>query len=102
MGAGSRQEALRARTNRFAIASVRLFLALPKSPEAHVLGRQLLRAGTSVAANYRAVCRARTRAEFVATIRAVLEEADESLFCGTDSRLRNLGARAFAPNHKRG
>jgi four helix bundle protein len=71
---------LRARTKRFAIASVRLFQALPKSNEAQVLGKQLLRSGTAVGANYRAVCRARSKAEFLAKIGIVLEEADESLF----------------------
>ena len=74
------QEELRARTKRFAIASVRLYRVLPKSNEAQVLGKQFLRSGTSVAANYRAVCRARSRAEFVAKLGLVLEEADESLF----------------------
>ena len=74
------QQELRARTKRFAIASVRLYRALPKSAEAQVLGKQLLRSGTAVGANYRAVCRARLKAEFVAKIGIVLEEADESLF----------------------
>jgi len=68
------------RTKQFALRIVRLFRALPKSDEARVLGRQLLRSGTSVGANYRAVCRARTRAEFVAKLGIVLEEADETCF----------------------
>jgi four helix bundle protein len=58
---------------------VRLFQALPKSTEAQVMGKQLLRSGTSVAANYRAVCRARSKAEFVARMGIVAEEADESV-----------------------
>jgi four helix bundle protein len=53
---------------------------LPHSPEAHVLGKQLLRAGTSVGANYRAAGRARSKAEFIAKIGIVLEEADETIF----------------------
>jgi four helix bundle protein len=57
-----------------------LYRALPSSAEAQVLGKQFLRSGTSVAANYRAVCRARSKAEFTAKIGVVLEEADESLF----------------------
>jgi four helix bundle protein len=70
---------LRERTKKFAIRVVRLFQALPKSTEAQVMGKQLLRCGTSVAANYRAVCRARSRAEFIARMGIVAEEADESV-----------------------
>jgi four helix bundle protein len=70
---------LRERTKKFAIRIVRLFQALPKSTEAQVMGKQLLRCGTSVAANYRAVCRARSRAEFIARMGIVAEEADESV-----------------------
>ena len=72
---------LRERTKKFAIRIVRLFQALPKSTEAQVIGKQLLRCGTSVAANYRAVCRARSKAEFIAKMGIVAEEADEA-FCG--------------------
>jgi four helix bundle protein len=72
-------EELRERTKKFAIRIVRLFQALPKSTEAQVMGKQLLRCGTSVAANYRAVCRARSRAEFIARMGIVAEEADESV-----------------------
>jgi len=68
---------LRERTKKFAIRIVRLFQALPKSTEAQVMDKQLLRCGTSVAANYRAVCRARSKAEFVARMGIVAEEADE-------------------------
>lgn len=75
----SPSEELRARTKTFAVRIVRLFRALPKSTEAQVMGKQLLRCGTSVAANYRAVCRARSKAEFVARIGIVAEEADESV-----------------------
>jgi four helix bundle protein len=59
---------------------VRLYQALPKTTEAQVLGKQLLRSGTSVAANYRATCRGRSRAEFVARLGIVVEEIDESVF----------------------
>ena len=71
---------LRNRTKHFAIRIIRLFQALPKSSEAQVIGKQLLRSGTSVGANYRAVCRARSKAEFIARIGIVAEEADESVF----------------------
>lgn len=70
---------LKQRTKQFAVRIVRLFRALPKTEEARVLGRQILRSGTSVAANYRAVCRARSRAEFIAKIGTVVEETDETV-----------------------
>jgi four helix bundle protein len=75
----SQPEQLRERTKHFALRIIRLFQALPKSTEAQVLGKQLLRCGTSVAANYRAACRARSKAEFVSRIGIVAEEADESV-----------------------
>src|SRR5262245_23119274 len=75
----SKAEEIRDRTKKFAIRIVRLFRALPRTTEAQVMGKQLLRCGTSVAANYRAVCRARSTAEFVARIGIVAEEADESV-----------------------
>jgi four helix bundle protein len=73
-------EDLRKRTKDYAIRIVRLFRHLPRTTEAQVIGKQLLRSGTSVAANYRAVNRARSRAEFVSKIGIVVEEADESQF----------------------
>ncbi len=76
----SQPEQLRERTKQFALRIVRLFRSLPKSDEARILGRQVLRSGTSVAANYRAICRARSKAEFVAKIGTVVEEADETVF----------------------
>ena len=80
MTALDKAEELQARTKSFAIRIVNLFRALPHSPDAQTLGKQLLRAGTSVAANYRAVCRARSKAEFIAKIGIVVEEADETVF----------------------
>ena len=71
---------LRQRTKSYAIRIVRLYRSLPHSSDAQVLGKQLLRSGTSVAANYRVACRARSRAEFISKISIVLEEADESAF----------------------
>jgi len=75
----SQPEQLRDRTKQFALRVIRLFQVLPKTTEAQVLGKQLLRCGTSVAANYRAACRARSRAEFISRIGIVAEEADESV-----------------------
>jgi four helix bundle protein len=79
--AKSQPEESRIRTKKFAIRIVRLFKSLHKRDEARILGRQLLRPGTSVAANYRAVCRARSRAESISKIGVVLEEADKTEFC---------------------
>src|SRR3989475_6564346 len=73
-------EVLKERTKKFAIGIIKLFRMLPKTEEARVIGRQVLRCGTSVAANYRAVCRARSKAEFVAKMGIVVEEADETVF----------------------
>ena len=53
---------------------------MPRTDDARVLGKQVLRSGTGVAANYRAVCRARSKAEFVSKIGVVVEEADETVF----------------------
>ena len=72
---------LRARTKSFALRVVKLYRSLPRAADAQVMGKQLLRCGTSVAANYRASCRARSRAEFEARIGIVVEESDESGFC---------------------
>lgn len=68
------------RTKQFALRSVRLVEALPRERTADVLGRQLLRSGTSVGANYRAACRAKSTADFIAKMGIVEEETDESLF----------------------
>jgi len=77
---GEQAEELRARTKQFALRIVKMFRSLPRTEEARVIGRQVLRSGTSVAANYRSVCRARSKAEFVARMGLVVEEADETIF----------------------
>ncbi|MBC5993693.1 four helix bundle protein [Pontibacter cellulosilyticus] len=73
-------EQFKRRTKAYSLRVIKLFQALPKDVEAQVLGKQLLRAAISVAANYRAACRARSKAEFAAKIGIALEEVDESLF----------------------
>ncbi|MEJ8803106.1 four helix bundle protein [Pontibacter sp. H249] len=73
-------EQFKTRTKSYGLRVIKLFQALPKDAEAQVLGKQLLRAATSVAANYRAACRGRSKAEFAAKVGIALEEADESLF----------------------
>ncbi|HEV2234220.1 MAG TPA: four helix bundle protein [Terriglobia bacterium] len=77
----SSPEELRRRTKQFVLRIIKLFRALPKTEEARVLGKQVLRSGTSVAANYRSACRGRSRAEFISKIGITLEEADETIFC---------------------
>ncbi len=71
---------MQARTKRFAIQVIQLFATLPKTEQAPVIGRQLLRSGTFVAANYRAACRAKSGADFISKLSTVVEETDESLF----------------------
>ena len=75
-----RARELQARTKAFALRIIRMFRSLPNSAEARIIGRQVLRSGTSVAANYRAVCRARSKPEFTAKLGVVVEEADETVF----------------------
>jgi four helix bundle protein len=67
-----------ARTRDFALRIVRMFVALPKTEEARVLGRQVLRSGTLVGANYREAQRARSKAEFIAKVGDCLKELDET------------------------
>jgi len=74
------QKDLKERTKQFALRIIRLVEALPKGRTAGVIGRQLLRCGTSVGANYRAACRARSNADFISKMGIVEEEADESLY----------------------
>jgi four helix bundle protein len=73
-------EVLKDRTKRFALTVIRLCRIVQPSQEGRIITRQLLRSATSVAANYRAVCRSRSRPDFVSKLGIVLEEADESLF----------------------
>jgi four helix bundle protein len=76
----NRAKQLQDRTKKFAVRIIKAFARLPKNEAARVIGRQFLRSGTSLAANYRAACRARSSADFVSKISVVTEEADETLF----------------------
>ncbi len=71
---------LKTRTKGFALRVIRLYSALPKSTEAQVLGKQLLRSGTSVGAHYREGMRARSDAEFISKIEGGLQELEESCY----------------------
>jgi four helix bundle protein len=68
------------RTKAFALRIIKMTEALPKGQATITIGRQLLRSGTSVAANYRAVCRCKSKRDFIAKLAIVEEECDESLF----------------------
>jgi four helix bundle protein len=74
------REELKDRTKKFALRIIHLCQSLPQTPEANLIGNQILRSGTSVGANYRAACRARSNAEFFSKISIVIEEADETMF----------------------
>jgi four helix bundle protein len=71
-------ENLKRRTKKFGLDVIRLVEKLPKDEVSRILGRQLLRSGTSVGANYRAACRAKSSADFISKLGNVEEEADES------------------------
>ena len=73
-------EEMKRRTRQFALRVIRLIESLPRRRTADVIGRQLLRSGTSVGANYRAACRAKSTADFVSKMGTVEEETDESLY----------------------
>jgi four helix bundle protein len=73
-------ERLKERTKKFALRILKLAASLPSTIEGKAIRGQLVRAGTSVGANYRAACRGRSRAEFIAKMGVVEEEADESAF----------------------
>jgi four helix bundle protein len=75
----TRAKQLQDRTKKFAVR-IKAFARLPKDETTRIIGRQFLRSGTSLAANYRASCRARSSADFISKISVVSEEADETLF----------------------
>ena len=94
---------LKARTKQFALRVMKMVDALPRTIQGRAIAKQIIRSATSVAANYRAACRARSRAEFIAKIGVVEEEADESCFwleliidsgLLTDERIRPLLSEA--------
>ena len=74
------KEDLKKRTRLFAIMIINLVDELPKTKAGHTIGNQIIRSGTSVAANYRAACRARSSKDFISKITIVEEESDETLF----------------------
>jgi four helix bundle protein len=75
-----RKEDLKARTKKFALLIIKLVEQLPNTKARRTIGEQIIRSGTSVAANYRSACRARSNADFISKITIVEEECDETLF----------------------
>lgn len=76
----TRARQLQDRTKEFAVRVIKAFARLPKDEATRIIGRQFLHSGTSLAAHYRASCRARSAADFISKISVVTEEADETLF----------------------
>jgi len=74
------REEMKHRTKQFALRIIRLSAALPKNREADVLGRQLLKSGTSIGANYREAVRASSRRHFVSNLEICLREGDETIY----------------------
>jgi len=79
-GSAEKEWDLRARTKAFALRIIRLYVSLPKTTEAQVIGRQVLKSGTSVGAHYREATRARSPAEFVSKIEGGLQELEETAY----------------------
>ena len=75
-----RDSDLRVRTKTFALRVIKLYVSLPKSAEAQVPGKQVLRSGASVGAHYREACRAKSDADFVSKIEGALQELDETSY----------------------
>ncbi len=71
---------LRGRTKAFALRVINLYTALPQRPEAQVLGKQILRSGTSVGAHYHEACRAKSDADFISKVEGGLQELEETIY----------------------
>lgn len=71
---------LKNRTKSFVLEAINFYQSIPKTEEAKIIGRQFMRSSSSVGANYRAACRARSKAEFFSKLSIVVEEADETAF----------------------
>ena len=71
---------LKVRTRSYALRIIRLFTSLPKAAEAQVIGKQVVRSGTSVGAQYREACRSRSNSEFISKMQSSLQELDETAY----------------------
>lgn len=74
------EQDLKLRTKTFALRIIRLFRSLPRSADAQVIAKQILRCGTSVGAQYREACRSRSSAEFISKVQSALQELDETAY----------------------
>lgn len=91
---------LKARTKAFALRIIKLYTALPKSSEAQVLGKQVLRCGTSVGAHYHEACRAKSDADFISKIEGALQELEETIYwLDLISEAQVFKAERFKPLH---
>ena len=90
-------EQLKRRTQAFGLEIVRLIQALPERGPARIIGQQLIRCGTSVGANFRAACRARSRPDFIAKLKIVEEECDESVYWLEILQKTNIDTRIIQP-----
>ena len=88
-------ESLADRTKKFALRIIRLYVSLPKTTEAQVLGKQVLRSGTSVGAHYREAYRARSSSEFVSKLEGGMQELEETVYW-----LELLSEAAIVPAEK--
>src|SRR6266498_1301520 len=86
---------LRTRTKNYALEIIHLYVSLPKTTEAQVIGRQVLRSGTSVGAHYREACRGKSDADFISKIEGALQELDETAYW-----LELLSETKIAPQEK--
>ena len=75
-----KEKDLKVRTKAFALRIIKLYSAMPKTTEAQVTGKQIIRSGTSVGAQYREACRARSTAEFISKIQSGLQELEETIY----------------------
>ena len=76
----SKEFDLKIRTKKFALRVIKMFGSLPKTTEAQIMGKQVLRSGTSIGAQYREACRSRSNAEFVSKMESSLQELDETAY----------------------
>jgi four helix bundle protein len=76
----NKESNLKERTSTFALNIIRLYSDMPKSEVGRILGRQLLRSGTSVGAHYREACRSRSNAEFISKVEGAMQELEESMY----------------------
>jgi four helix bundle protein len=97
----SERQDMRQRTRQFALRVIKLYAALPKTVEAQVLGKQILRSGTSVGAQYHEACRAKSNPDFISKIEGGLQELDETLYwLELLSEAKIINSKRLEPLHR--